>query len=170
MARVSGPPGTWSVPRLPTPGRLARWLGLTPGELDWFADCKQWNGDGPEPLRHYTLCWLRKPAGKYRLLEVPKSRLKAIRRKLLDGLLAFIPPHDAAHAYRTGRSILGFAAPHAGRRLVLRLDLRDFFPSVRALRGSTRCFADWAILSPLLGCSPGSARTPSAPLPGLPAT
>jgi hypothetical protein len=45
-----------------------------------------------------------------------------------------VPPHDAAHAYRPGRSLLGFAAPHTGRRLVLRLDLCDFFPSVRAAR------------------------------------
>jgi hypothetical protein len=134
MARVSGPPGTWPVPRLATPARLADWLGLTPPELDWFADCKCWNGGRVERLRHYTLRWLRKPSGKYRLLEVPKSRLKAIQRKLLDELLVHVPPHEAAHAYRAGRSVCGFAAPHAGRRLVLRLDLRDFFPSVRAAR------------------------------------
>jgi RNA-directed DNA polymerase len=134
MERVAGPPGTWPVPRLPTPGRLADWVGVTPRELDWFADCKRLNDDAKSALRHYTLRWLKKSSGRYRLLEVPKSRLKAIQRQLLDDLLAHVPPHDAAHAFRTGRSLVGFAAPHAGQRLVLRLDLHDFFPSVRATR------------------------------------
>jgi RNA-directed DNA polymerase len=134
MDRVAGPPGEWPVPSLPTPGRLADWLGLTAGELDWFADCKRWNEDEEVRLRHYTLRWLPKPSGRYRLLEVPKSRIKAIQRRLLDGLLVHVPPHDAAHAFRAGRSLLGFAAPHAAQRLVLRLDLRDFFPSIRASR------------------------------------
>jgi hypothetical protein len=135
MTRSTGLPGTWPVPRLPTPSRLARWLGLTVPQLDWFADCKSWNGeDGAEQLRHYSLRWLRKSSGRYRLLEVPKSRLKAIQRKILGELLVHVPPHEAAHAYRPGRSLLGFAAAHAGRRLVLRLDLRDFFPSVPAAR------------------------------------
>ncbi len=134
MRRVVGPPGNWSVPRLPTAGRLADWLGISPRELDWFADCKRLNDDGLPVLRHYTLRWLAKSSGRYRLLEVPKSRLKAIQRRLLDDILALVPPHDAAHAFRMGRSLVGFAAPHAGQRLVLRLDLRDFFPSVRASR------------------------------------
>jgi hypothetical protein len=134
MDRVTGPPGAWPVPSLPTPGRLADWLGLTPGELDWFADCKRWNDGEEARLGHYTLRWLAKSSGRYRLLEVPKSRLKAIQRRLLGGLLAHVPPHDAAHAFRAGRSLVGFAAPHAAQRLILRLDLRDFFPSIRASR------------------------------------
>jgi hypothetical protein len=130
-----GAPGNWPVPALPTPGRLARWLDLSVRQLDWFADVRRWNDEGgAEPLRHYSLHWLRKASGTYRLLEVPKSRLKAIQRQVLAGILAHVPPHEAAHAFRSGRSLLGFAAAHAGRRLVLRLDLRDFFPSVPASR------------------------------------
>ncbi len=30
----------WNVPAIETPGDLADWLALTPGELDWFADLK----------------------------------------------------------------------------------------------------------------------------------
>jgi hypothetical protein len=135
MAPAAGPPGAWPIPRLGTPGRLAAWLGLTPPLLDWFADCRLWNDKpGRPPLRHYTLSCIRKPSGKYRLLEVPKSRLKAIQRKLLDELLAQVPPHDAACAYVKGRSVIGFAQPHTNRRLVLRFDLKDFFPSVRSSR------------------------------------
>jgi RNA-directed DNA polymerase len=30
----------WAVPALPSSGALADWLGLSLGELDWFADCQ----------------------------------------------------------------------------------------------------------------------------------
>jgi RNA-directed DNA polymerase len=125
----------WPVPALPSPGALAEWLGLTPAELDWFADCQ-----GREarllagPLRHYAYRWLAKRGGRARLIEMPKARLKAIQRRLLHEILDRIPPHEAAHGYRRGRSVLTYAAPHAGRAIVLRFDLRDFFPSVRAAR------------------------------------
>jgi RNA-directed DNA polymerase len=134
MVKVKGCPADWLISRLPTPARLADWLGLTISELDWFADCRRLNEKGGARLRHYTLSWLRKSSGSYRLLEIPKSRLKAIQHKLLYELLAHVPPHDAAHAYVAGRSVLTFSAPHANQRLVLRLDLRAFFPSVRASR------------------------------------
>jgi RNA-directed DNA polymerase len=125
----------WPVPALPTPGALADWLGLRPNELDWFADLRglqRRTADGP--LRHYAYRWLERPGRRPRLLEVPRSRLRAIQRRLLHDLLDNIPPHDAAHGYRRGRSTLSCASPHVGRRVVVRFDLRDFFASVRASR------------------------------------
>src|SRR5262249_40986091 len=78
--------------------------------------------------------WLTSRSGKRRLLEAPRPRLKAIQRFVLHEILDHVPAHDAAHGYRRGRSIVTFAEPHAGRCLVLRMDLRDFFPSVSAAR------------------------------------
>jgi RNA-directed DNA polymerase len=65
---------------------------------------------------------------------MPKARLKAIQRRLLHEILDRIPPHDAVHSYRRGRSIATYIAPHTGRALVLHMDLRDFFPSIRSSR------------------------------------
>jgi hypothetical protein len=125
----------WPVPPLPTTTALAEWLGLTSGELAWFADPHGREARRPEgPLRHYTYRWLHGKRGKRRLLEQPKARLKALQRKVLRGILDLVPPHDAAHGYRRGRSIASYASAHAGRDIVIRLDLRDFFPSVRAAR------------------------------------
>ena len=134
MCPAAGPPLTWQVPALPTPAALASWLGLQPAQLNWFADCH-----GHEAavragsLRHYTYRWLAKRSG-WRLLEAPKARLKALQRRLLHELLEHIPAHDAVHGYRPGRSIATFAAPHCGCPIVLRFDLRHFFPSVRSSR------------------------------------
>ncbi len=128
-------PSPWQVPPLVTAGELADWLGLTPGELNWFADCQGREAAAADgPLRHYTYRWLRGRSGKARLLEMPKPRLKALQRRVLHEILDRIPPHEAAHGFRRGRSLLSYAAPHAGRRIVLRLDLRDFFPSIPASR------------------------------------
>jgi RNA-directed DNA polymerase len=135
MTPSPGQPSSWPVPALTTSTALADWLGLTHAELDWFADRHGYEADVPPgPLRHYTYRFLPKPSGKWRLLEAPKPRLKALQRRLLHDLLDRIPPHDTVHGYRHGRSIATFAAPHCGRRIVLRFDLRHFFPSVRSSR------------------------------------
>jgi hypothetical protein len=128
-------PAPWPVPALATTTALAEWLGLTPGELAWFADCHGRAALAPEgPLRHYTYRWLEGKGGKRRLLEQPKARLKVLQRKVLRQILDLIPPHESAHGYRRGRSIVSYAAAHANRDIVIRLDLRDFFPSIRAAR------------------------------------
>jgi hypothetical protein len=135
MDPAPGPPASWQLPQFPTTSALGDWLGLAPKELDWFADCHGHEGKVPPgPLRHYTYRWVAKRGGKGRLLEMPKGRLKAIQRRLLHDLLDKIPPHDAVHSFRRGRSVATFSAPHAGRPLVLHLDLRDFFPSIPAAR------------------------------------
>ena len=135
MWPAPGPPSGWDVPSITTPAALAEWLELTPGELAWFADVQgRGRAVSREPLRHYFYTWRPKPSGPARLIEAPKPRLKALQRRVLDGILAAIPPHEAAHGFLPGRSIRTFAAPHVGRDVVVKLDLRDFFPSVTSAR------------------------------------
>lgn len=124
-----------SIPPLPTPGDLARWLGLSMAELDWFADPAGWGGrTTATKLRHYNYHWLQKPSGGARLIEAPKSRLREIQRRILHEILDRVSSHDAAHGCIGGRSALTNARLHVGRALVLRLDLTDFFAGIRAAR------------------------------------
>lgn len=135
MRPAAGATGEWLLPNITTPGKLAEWLGLAPSELEWFADCQSRERHLPDgPLRHYRYRWIAKRHGEARLIEVPKPRLKLIQRELLHAILDRVPPHSAAHGFRAGRSVKTFAEPHAGRPIVLRMDLRDFFPSVNAAR------------------------------------
>ncbi len=53
---------------------------------------------------------------------------------MLRGVLDRVPVHAAAHGFVRGRSIRTFALPHVGHEVVLRLDLQDFFPGIRAAR------------------------------------
>jgi len=69
--------------------------------------------------------------GKVRLLEMPKLRLKTVQSKILHGILDQVPPHSAAHGFRSKHSILTNAQPHVNQEVVVSFDLADFFPSVR---------------------------------------
>lgn len=125
----------WPVQPLATEGELAQWLGLTPTELDWFADRRGLERVAPdEALLHYRYRWVEKRSGGVRLLEAPKPRTKALQRLVLEGTLSRIPPHEAAHGFRKGRDVRSHVEPHVGRQLVLKFDLEDFFSSISAAR------------------------------------
>lgn len=135
---VSGPEqrvGSHPVPSIAGLEQLAGALGLTTGELDWFADTGHWNRTaGWGPLQHYRHVWLGRPGRTPRLLEVPGSRLKAVQRRVLQGLIGPIPLHGAAHGFVPGRSPASGAARHAGSAMVISLDLTSFFATVTAGR------------------------------------
>ncbi|HTJ38222.1 MAG TPA: reverse transcriptase family protein [Dactylosporangium sp.] len=120
----------WDTPHLDDLAALAEFLGVDGDRLDWFADRREINRKTTtEALRHYRYEW--RP---HRLIEAPKPRLRALQRTLLDGLLGRVPVHPAAHGFVPGRSPFTFAAPHAGRPVVVRLDLAAFFTSISVSR------------------------------------
>jgi RNA-directed DNA polymerase len=130
--------GTWDVPRIESVGALCDWLWLEPGQLEWFADLKGlcYKNDRPR-INHYHYRVLSKRDGNIRLIEAPKPRLKKLQGQILTEILERIPPHPSVHGFIKGRSIRTFAAPHAGQRVVLRMDLSDFFPTFAAARIQT---------------------------------
>ena len=75
-----------------------------------------------------------KRSGGERTLRVPDPATKAIQRHLLHGVLDRVPIHPAAHGFESGRSIVTNALPHAGKAVVIRMDLVDFFDSTSARR------------------------------------
>jgi hypothetical protein len=128
----------WDIPAIASVEELAGWFGLTPGELLWFADLKGLGyKQNAEKLHHYRYRVLPKPSGEIRLIEAPKPRLSELQRQILSGILGRIPPHPAAHGFIKGRSIKTFVMPHVGQHVLLRMDLRHFFPSFRAARIQT---------------------------------
>jgi RNA-directed DNA polymerase len=130
-----GAAAAWDLPAIESVGALADWFRLTVGELLWFADLKALGYKTAHPqLRHYHYRILSKCYGNIRLIEAPKPRLKQLQQQILTGILDLIPPHPSAHGFIKGRSIKTFVAPHVRRRVVVRMDVRDFFPSLRGAR------------------------------------
>ncbi len=121
----------WDVPEIVTAGDLARWLGVHAGELEWFANLR---GLGAGRLAHYHYKTVAKRSGEVRIIEAPKRELKELQRWILREIPEKIPTHPAAHGFVKGRSIRTFVAPHTGKAVVLKMDLRDFFPSIRGAR------------------------------------
>lgn len=151
MGRLAG----IGVPALATAGELAAWLGLSAEELDWFSDARQGQEHARAPaLLHYHHVLTRKRNGSPRLLEAPKTRLKAIQRRILREILARVPVHECAHGFVAGRSCLTGAQVHAGEAMVARFDLAEFFPSIGAPRvhGLFRALGyPWAVARHLTG-------------------
>ena len=127
---VSGNDWRFDVPQWSRTAAVAEAVGLTPAELDWFADPGGWLRTKAPPLQHYRY----RIRSDNRLLEAPKERLREVQRRMLRTVLDRVPPHAAAHGFVRGRSVHTFAAPHAGHEVVVRIDLRAFFPSVSQTR------------------------------------
>jgi RNA-directed DNA polymerase len=134
-----GPPemreSPWQVPALATAKELANWLGIAVDDVTALADLRGISTRARDPRRrHYRYRWVPKPGRESRLLEAPKPRLRSVQRYILDGILAPIPAHPAAHGFRAGRSVRSFAVPHVGQDVVIRVDLQAFFTSIFAAR------------------------------------
>lgn len=90
-----------------------------------------------------------KRSGGTRVIHHPSKRLKALQRWLLAYVIEKLPVHPAAAAYQKKKSIFDNARIHAPSRYLLRMDFKDFFPSISQVdlakfiadRGAS--FADW---------------------------
>jgi RNA-directed DNA polymerase len=124
------PFATLAIPRLTAQGELAAWLDLTIEQLDWLADARRGHRRAEGALQHYHYAFIDKKSGPPRLIEAPKSRLKAIQRRILHEILEPVPVHGGAFGFVPGRSCLGGAQRHAGEAVVAGFDLRHFFPTL----------------------------------------
>jgi RNA-directed DNA polymerase len=112
-------------PLLSTPAELAEALGLTVSRLRWLA----FHAEAATRV-HYVTFEVPKKSGGTRTLKAPHRTLAACQRWIFDRIVATLPVEPEAHGFVPGRSILTNASPHAGRAVVLNMDLEDFFPSV----------------------------------------
>lgn len=156
------------IPQFTTTSDLAEWLELPVSQIEWLADLKVQHGRGNEPrLQNYTYHWMPKRSGLPRLIEAPKARLKLAQRLILRDILDHVPVHAAAHGFVAGRSCLSAARKHGGEKIVITLDLKDFFLTVplRRVHGLFRCLGyPWPVARILTGLC--GTSTPLASLGG----
>ncbi len=123
------------IPALENPAALAEALGLSIAELRWMA----YHRDLAEKI-HYRRFTIPKKSGGERAIWAPLPKLKAAQRWVLREIVERLPVHGAAHGFLPGRSIFTNAKAHSGARVVIGMDLQDFFPSVtwRRVKGVFR--------------------------------
>ena len=73
---------------------------------------------------------LRKKHGGYREITAPKGALRGILQALNLVLQTYDEPTPWAFGFVCGRSVVDNARPHVGKRYILNLDLKDFFPTI----------------------------------------
>ncbi len=113
------------LPVLHTPADLAAALGLPVSRLRWLS----YHTEAATRI-HYVQFDVPKKSGGTRTLSAPHATLASVQDWVLGTVLAKLPTEDAAHGFVPGRSTLTNAAPHAGRDVVVNLDLEAFFPSI----------------------------------------
>ncbi|WP_020167401.1 MULTISPECIES: retron St85 family RNA-directed DNA polymerase [Methylotenera] len=74
----------------------------------------------------------RKP-NQFRTIAQPSPEIKLIQRWLVKSVLADLPLHKVATAYRKGKSIADHANLHKKYQFLLKMDFKDFFPSINVL-------------------------------------
>lgn len=82
--------------------------------------------------RRYKVFEIPKKSGGTREIAQPARELKVVQRAFVETFLNDLPVHQAATAYRPGLSIGYNARIHAGHGPILKLDFKDFFPSIRS--------------------------------------
>ncbi|WP_201511674.1 reverse transcriptase family protein [Psychrobacter alimentarius] len=88
----------------------------------------------------YTYFTINKRNGTPRQIWSPIPRLKFVQRWILENILNNLTTHGAAHGFVRGKSIVTNAAVHSNSALLIKLDVKDFFPSVhwRRVKGVFR--------------------------------
>jgi RNA-directed DNA polymerase len=108
---------------------VATALGLTVKQLRHFSTHRN-----RERVSHYVAFAIPKRNGGERIIHAPKKRLKRVLRMLHALLVCKLPAHTAAHGFIKGRSVKTNAQVHVGHAVVVKLDVKDFFPTVSFAR------------------------------------
>jgi len=113
------------LPPLESASDVAWAIGVPERDLAWLAYHRQASGSD-----HYARFVIPKKKGGVRVISSPKRRLRVAQLWLLKNVLEHLPVHDAAQAFRPGRSVRDNAAPHTGQAVIVKVDFKDFFPSL----------------------------------------
>ena len=123
------------LPELKGAAELAAAMGLPVARLRWLTYHRE-----TDTGAHYYTFTIPKRDGSPRTIFAPKRELKAAQRWMLRQVAERLPVHNAAHGFLADRSIVTNAQAHAGAEVIVKLDIRDFFPTVtwRRVKGLLR--------------------------------
>ena len=123
------------LPLITKPHELAAAFNLSVPQLKGL--CYQADVATNIPYTHFTI---NKRNGSARHIWAPIPRLKFVQRWILDKILNNLTTHGAAHGFVRGKSIVTNAAVHNNSEILIKLDIKEFFPSInwRRVKGVFR--------------------------------
>ncbi|MEQ9499813.1 MAG: reverse transcriptase family protein [Deltaproteobacteria bacterium] len=117
------------LPDLADVTALAKALDVTIPRLRWLAYHRE-----VERGTHYHRWTVPKRTGGQRLISAPKPELKRVQHWIAQKITEHLPVHGAAHGFLPGRSTVTNARVHAGAKIVVKIDLSDFYPTITTPR------------------------------------
>lgn len=120
---------------------LAELVGLTREEVVWLCYERKVSA-----IDHYSRFEVPKRNGSKRLISSPKKQLRNAQSEIREKILKKLLPTDQATAFRPHKSIVDNARAHMGAKIIVRVDLKDFFPSISFSR--VRGYFKWCGYSP----------------------
>jgi retron-type reverse transcriptase len=108
---------------------LSKLLDVPQKVLARLTGVSKWEWGNRVPL--YRVFFIPKRNGSSRIIHSPCDSLRWIQGLIKTCILDPAPVHsECVSAFRPGRSILHHSMQHAGKAVVIKMDLQDFFPSV----------------------------------------
>lgn len=83
---------------------------------------------------------IKKKNGKLRQISEPTVILKRVQRNILNNVLIERKISKYATAYKKGVSLLDNAKPHVDKKIILKLDIKDFFDNITFIKVYNSCF------------------------------
>lgn len=104
-------------------GKMSSDLLLPKERLDYLI------GSAPHRYKVYEV---PKRSGKgMRTIAQPAKEIKKLQYWVIDNIFPALPIHPSAMAYVPGKNILDNTEQHADKPYLLKLDFKDFFPSIK---------------------------------------
>lgn len=72
----------------------------------------------------------KRTVGERKILQ-PSKELKEYQKYLIEKIFKKFPIHEAVYSYQSKKNIKQMASMHIGTHYLLRLDFKDFFPSIK---------------------------------------
>lgn len=113
------------LPLLHSAEEVAQALEIETSQLAWLTYHR-----AAATSDHYQHFTIPKKSGGTRKISSPKAKLRHAQSWLLESVLSKVPVDNAAMAFRPKLNIAHNAQIHAGAKVIVRIDFKDFFPSI----------------------------------------
>ena len=90
--------------------------------------------------KNYHIYKIKKRNGTYRTIYEPNLNLKIIQENILHNILEQKHISKYAKAYKKGINLIENAKPHLNQKIILKLDIRNFFDSIAFTQIYNACF------------------------------
>jgi hypothetical protein len=120
---------------------VAKLVGLSREEIVWLCYERKVSA-----VDHYLRFEIPKRSGGKRLISSPKKQMRTAQSGIREKILRNLVPTAQATAFRPNKSIVDNALAHVGAKIIVRVDLKDFFPSISFRR--VRGYFKWCGYSP----------------------